>query len=118
MQVLDFYFILLVTNASPFFVFFWSSPNFGQKERLNLSKDLFFLFGLHLIFEKKRLNLGENLFFWSTPNFGQKNRLNLSEDLFFLSSPNFGQKNFIFEVEESHKVNFGPRKFWSSKSGP
>ena len=29
-------------------LFFWSLPNFGQKNRLNLSEDHFFLFGLRL----------------------------------------------------------------------
>ena len=32
-------------------LFFWSSPNFGQKIGLNLSEDLFF--GLHLILGEK-----------------------------------------------------------------
>ena len=32
-------------------LFFWSSPNFGRKTRLNLSEDLFF--GLHLTFDRK-----------------------------------------------------------------
>ena len=32
-------------------LFFWSSPNFGPKSALNLSKDLFF--GLHLILGRK-----------------------------------------------------------------
>ena len=45
-----------------FFLFFRSSPNFGEKMGPNLSEDLFFC---------------------SSPNFGEKMGPNLSEDLFF-----------------------------------
>ena len=44
-------------------LFFWSSPNFGQKIGLKFSEDLFF---------------------WFSPDFGQKIGLKLSEDLFSL----------------------------------
>ena len=46
-------------------VFFWTSPEGGQKNRLNLGEDLFFVL------------------FWRTPPFRRKNRFNFGEDLFF-----------------------------------
>ena len=87
-----------------FYLFFWRSQ-FGQKNRLNLSEDHFFLEDT-TIGRKNRLNLNEDLFFlfffgghhnldwktgsiwvktfffWRTTKFGQNNRLNLSEDFF------------------------------------
>ena len=72
-------------------LFFWSSPNFGQKMGLIFSEDIFFWsspeFG-----QKMGLNFSEDHFFWSSPNIGQKMGLNFSEDHFFWSSPNIGQK--------------------------
>ena len=48
-------------NLSDDLLFFWSSPNFGQKVGLNLSENLFFC--LHLILGKKLLSNGEK--FWA-----------------------------------------------------
>ena len=49
----------------------------------------------------------------------EKKRSNLSKDLFSFFGLHLilGKKTVFEEEEESHKVNFGQRKFWNSKSG-
>ena len=44
-------------------LFFWRSPKFGQKNRLNFSEDLSFFFGDHLNLDRKtiRVRINENL---------------------------------------------------------
>ena len=57
-----------ISGKTFFFFFLWRTPSFGQKNRSNFGKDLFFFFFF---------------FFWRTPSFGQKNRSNFGKDLFF-----------------------------------
>ena len=76
-----------------FFFFFWRSPDFGRKKRLN--------FGLrpknHSEFWRRPF------FFWRSPDFGRKKRLNFGlrpknhsefwrRPFFFWRSPDFGRK--------------------------
>ena len=65
-------------------VFFWSSPESGQKNELNLDEDLLLL-----------------LFFWSSPKTGQKNGLNLREDF------------FVFGLHYS-QISWPPPLLWKS----
>ena len=45
------------------FFLFWRSPKFGQKNRLNFGKDLFFLFGDHLNLDRKTVSISAKTFF-------------------------------------------------------
>ena len=58
-------------------VFFWTSPEVGQKNRLNLGEDLFFVFlfcfGEHPNLDGKTVSISVETFsFLRSPHFGRK----------------------------------------------
>ena len=83
-----------------FFFFFWRTPTFGQKNRSNFGKDLFFFFFLEntFIWTEKPFKFRERpffffffLFFGEHLNLGRKNRLNIDRETQCIKSF-FGQK--------------------------